>query len=159
VPETITIRIASLDEFERIRDVRVETLHHHVERIPERFQETDDPPPTREFIANILAENHGALLIAEFDDAVVAFLTVRISTPDASYLVPDVCGTVDTLGVKEEWRGQGVGRMLMDAAHEWAAAKGVTRMYLNVWEANTNALAFYEALGYATANRTLWKSL
>ena len=47
----------------------------------------------------------------------------------------------------------------MDAAHQWARARGLTRVELNVYEFNEGARAFYAALGYETLSRKLGRSL
>lgn len=51
---------------------------------------------------------------------------------------------VEELMVREDHRGQGVGRALMQAAEDWAAAHGATLVAL----ATRRAAVFYEALGY-----------
>jgi ribosomal protein S18 acetylase RimI-like enzyme len=47
----------------------------------------------------------------------------------------------------------------MEHAHRWALDKKVRHVELNVWEFNKEAIAFYDKLGYETANRRMWKSL
>ena len=50
--------------------------------------------------------------------------------------------------VREGHRGQGLGRQLMLALHEAAAALGATSIGLNVFGHNTVARTRYESLGY-----------
>ena len=52
------------------------------------------------------------------------------------------------IGIVVPRRGEGIGRMLMDAAHEQAAARGVRRVWLEVLVQNERAIALYERLGY-----------
>jgi ribosomal protein S18 acetylase RimI-like enzyme len=47
----------------------------------------------------------------------------------------------------------------MDAAQEWAIARGATAIELNVYEFNEAAQAFYRQLGYATLSRRMIKNL
>jgi len=156
---SLTIQIASLSDFDRIHNLRVETLRHHVERIPERFREVEEAPPDRSFIEGLLSDGSGALLLAAVKGVPVGFTTIRLITATPPWVIPELLATVDVLGVTRIWRGRGIGRRLMEAAHEWAREQGATRMYLNVWEANSDALAFYETLGYSVANRNLWHTL
>jgi GNAT superfamily N-acetyltransferase len=54
------------------------------------------------------------------------------------------------LFVRETWRGQGVGRQLLEHARRLATARGISHMAWFVWRQNTKALAFYEGLGAKT---------
>jgi ribosomal protein S18 acetylase RimI-like enzyme len=57
---------------------------------------------------------------------------------------------LEDLYVDESARGTGLGRALVEAAVERAAARGCRRIELDVNEQNTAALAFYESLGFTT---------
>ncbi|TCM17138.1 acetyltransferase (GNAT) family protein [Novosphingobium sp. PhB165] len=58
-------------------------------------------------------------------------------------------GWVYYLGVREEWRGQGVARALMAACEAWLIARGCPKVQLMVRGDNRAALGFYDAIGYA----------
>ena len=61
-----------------------------------------------------------------------------------------------TLGITvgREHRGQGVGRRLMEYAIDWARAGGVvTRIELNVFVRNSNAIRLYESCGFVVEGR------
>jgi ribosomal protein S18 acetylase RimI-like enzyme len=62
--------------------------------------------------------------------------------------VPRRYAVVDGLAVTAAFQHQGVGRLLMDAAHSWAAARGAGAIELNVYAFNETAIAFYRSLGY-----------
>jgi ribosomal protein S18 acetylase RimI-like enzyme len=53
-----------------------------------------------------------------------------------------------TIGIVEEWRGRGVGGMLIDAAVESSRARGLTRLELIVREENLPAIALYKKKGF-----------
>jgi ribosomal protein S18 acetylase RimI-like enzyme len=69
---------------------------------------------------------------------------------------------LEDLFVEDGVRGAGLGRALVNAALERAAARGCRRMELDVNESNTKAIAFYESLGFTTEpkppGRTLFVS-
>jgi GNAT superfamily N-acetyltransferase len=56
---------------------------------------------------------------------------------------------LEDLFVREEARGQGIGRALTVAAIERARNRGCARIELDANEANPAALALYEALGFS----------
>lgn len=53
------------------------------------------------------------------------------------------------MGIAPEFRGQGIGRRLLDATIDGARAAGLTRIELEVFSSNTNAIALYERYGFA----------
>jgi ribosomal protein S18 acetylase RimI-like enzyme len=69
---------------------------------------------------------------------------------------------LEDLYVLDEARGGGHGRALVEAAFESARRRGCRRIELDVNEQNTDALRFYEALGFLTEpkppGRTLFVS-
>lgn len=82
-----------------------------------------------------------------------------VRAPDAPALVPRRYLLVNTLAVREDRRRSGVGRSLMVSAQSWGRGRGATEVELNVWGFNRGAIAFYEALGYDTAQRRMRKAL
>lgn len=60
-------------------------------------------------------------------------------------LVRGACLHVDDLVVREDVRGQGVGRALMDFAEADARARGMASVFL---DARRDAIPFYETIGY-----------
>lgn len=76
---------------------------------------------------------------------------------------PHWSGQVDAyvgeLVVAERAEGHGVGHLLMARAEQWAQEAGHDRLTLETGAANTGALAFYAALGYATEEVVLTRAL
>lgn len=52
------------------------------------------------------------------------------------------------MGVLAEWRGKGLGRVLIDAALAAAPAVGFTRIELEAYASNTAAIALYSSRGF-----------
>jgi putative acetyltransferase len=50
--------------------------------------------------------------------------------------------------VDERHRRRGIGRMLLEAAVEWARISGVTKLELHVFPWNEPALRLYESFGF-----------
>lgn len=69
---------------------------------------------------------------------------------------------LEDLYVEDDARGAGLGRALVNAALERAGHRGCRRIELDVNEANSAAVAFYESLGFSTEpkppGRTLFLS-
>ncbi len=95
----------------------------------------------------MLANERGCVLVAEAQGRVVGMCTgqLLVSTAEGglSLLVEDVV-------VDRQWRGQGVGRLLMAAISDWAKTKDVSRLQLLADRNNEAALDFYRSQGWQT---------
>jgi GNAT superfamily N-acetyltransferase len=163
---TITIREATLLDYEALCGLFEEVDRAHREALPDLFQEA--PGPSRDFVyvRALITDSDYVVIVAEDRDAghgagtLVGCLVAMVrSSPEVPILVPVRYAMVDTLVVAQAYRGLGVGRRLMARAERWARARGIPRIELNVFEFNEGARVFYEALGYVTFSRRMVKSL
>lgn len=87
----------------------------------------------------------GCVLVAEVNGRVVGMcsgqLTVSTAEGGPALLVEDVV-------VHEDFRGEGVGSLLMERLGEWAKTKGVSRLQLLADRNNQPALEFYRKKGW-----------
>jgi ribosomal protein S18 acetylase RimI-like enzyme len=97
---------------------------------------------TASFIASVKAAN-GVHLIALVDDAVVGWCDI---TP-ASFEGMAHVGRLG-MGVKGDFRGQGIGKGLLKAALNRAFRQGLDRVELEVFRSNEWAVRLYEAHGF-----------
>ena len=58
------------------------------------------------------------------------------------------------VAVEPEAQGRGLGRAVMQAAEDWAKARGCPKFHVLVRKANEAVMGFYEALGF-TADETV----
>lgn len=68
-------------------------------------------------------------------------------------------GYVSLLAVGEGAAGQGLGRLLLQRAEEWATAQGYGSLQLDVFAGNGGGRAFYERVGFAEESLRLIKPL
>jgi ribosomal protein S18 acetylase RimI-like enzyme len=103
----------------------------------------------RETVGELLSDPNTEFLLAAPDGegpaAGICQLRYRLSV----WTGADDCWLED-LYVQDGARGTGLGRALVTAAAERAAARGCRRIELDVNEQNTAALALYEQLGFMT---------
>jgi ribosomal protein S18 acetylase RimI-like enzyme len=101
----------------------------------------------RETVGELLSDPNTEFLLAAPDGespaAGICQLRYRLSV----WTGADDCWLED-LYVHDAARGTGLGRALVIAATDRAAARGCRRMELDVNEQNTAALAFYQQLGF-----------
>jgi putative acetyltransferase len=98
----------------------------------------------RRYIRALRRYPHAALFVAESEDGeLVGRLSVARDRHPASLHVADVGLMVDI-----EWRRQGIGRALLEAAVKWARGAGVTKLELHVFPWNEAAIRLYEQVGF-----------
>jgi ribosomal protein S18 acetylase RimI-like enzyme len=85
------------------------------------------------------------VLVAEYDESVAGFASLRVPAPD---LNEPATGEITTLYVDpERWR-RGIGRALLDAAAAELRDDGCDEAVLWVYEANAAGREFYAKLGF-----------
>ncbi len=104
----------------------------------------------------LLASPNEIALIAEVGDRPAGICMATIKEPPAApFLHPVKAAHIGDLYVAEEYRRAGVGRALIESVRRAAGEKGAGRITLMVWPFNSDALRFYEKLGFATRSVTL----
>jgi GNAT superfamily N-acetyltransferase len=107
-----------------------------------------------------LAKRQGRIVLAESEDVIVAAMGFSVDE-DAAYVTDDVRrhGTVTDLVVAEEWRGRGIGRMLLAEAERLTRAEGLRRITIGALAANDRAERTYRAFGFDPYVSILVKAL
>jgi len=109
-----------------------------LESVLKLWQDAAEPTSTdsAEALAELLRHDPGALVVAETDGRIVGSV---IAGWDGWR------GAIYRLAVDPEHRRRGLGQSLLRAAEERLAALGGRRLHAIVVEANTNAVAFWDA--------------
>jgi len=95
-------------------------------------------------LASILNKPNAKIFTAEVRGHVVGY--VHGSDYDCTYWPP--LKNILALGVLEQYRGQGIGRLLVAALEEWAKADGCAGVRLVSSHHRTDAHQFYLRCGY-----------
>ncbi len=88
---------------------------------------------------------YGCCLVAEIDKSLIGHIVLSERT--FSYTKSKYV-EVENIGVSSEYRSRGIGKMLIDAAIEWAKQQGIGRLYLEACWGNTEAVKFYKNNGF-----------
>ena len=147
----IAIDFATADDLETLADLLGELFALESDLRPERNKQLrglrlilDNPQIGRLFVLRVDQEIAGMAN---------ALITVSTAEGCSVILLEDVI-------VKVVFRGQKLGRRLVEHVLEWAAGEGMPRVTLLADRDNAPALAFYERLGFApSAMRVLRKTL
>jgi RimJ/RimL family protein N-acetyltransferase len=97
----------------------------------------------RRYLKAVHRHPDAAVFVADDDGDVVGRLSLSRDPHPASRHVVDV-----GLMVAESHRGQGIGRLLLQAAVEWSRRNGIAKLELHVFPWNEPALRLYESFGF-----------
>jgi ribosomal protein S18 acetylase RimI-like enzyme len=126
-------------------------LHHQALPCLHAFP---DLPAIEQFVSNIVQDENEHLLVAELNEAIVGFVHFNVRT-DEPPMVARSYLFVSSLVIQESHRRQGIGEALMERVHQWADEHEIEEVQLGVYEFNTEAMSFYEKIGYATISRRM----
>lgn len=155
-----TIRKVTPDDLPALCTLLDEIQVLHAQALPHIFRTGDVSSHSLEHLRSVMDNPSVALFVAEEEGQVIGLIEVCVmQTADDPLLVPRRYAKVETIVVSAAHQRKGVGRALMEHAHDWARERGLDEVMLGVWEFNQGAIAFYEELGYTTAFRRMWRRL
>jgi len=101
--------------------------------------------------------NQGQIFVARHQDAGV------VGMVSAQLVISTAMGApsawIEDMVIREQFRGQGVGKALLEKAKVWAKAKGAKRVQLVADADNAAALNFYKHLDWQPTRLFAWKKL
>lgn len=101
--------------------------------------------------------DQGQIFVARHQDAgVVGMVSAQlvISTAVGAHSV-----WIEDMVVRDDFRGQGVGKALLEKAMQWAKVKGAGRIQLVADADNPAALGFYKHLDWLPTRLFAWKKI
>ncbi|MEN2427393.1 GNAT family N-acetyltransferase [Chromobacterium vaccinii] len=108
---------------------------------------------TPEKMTALIADPARQLLVMEKNSHLLGYAQLKLDEACAGCDGPSQ--EMERLYLVESHTGQGLGRRLMVAARQWAAAQpGQPRLWLRVWHGNERAIAFYRRIGMAVHGET-----
>lgn len=98
----------------------------------------------------------GQLFVVRADGRVIGMANALISVSTA---LGSAVALLEDVIVQREYRGQGLGRRLVEQVCAWAKSQGMVRVTLLADKDNSAALAFYESLGFAPSAMVVRRKL
>ena len=134
------IREVCMDDIDNgLLEVFIEGYKVHHNGRPDIFLDLSDEELKKDLI-NIF-DRLSTIVYVE-DGKVIGYLSYVIKKHHTRKL------DVDQLVIKEEHRGKGIGKKLMEKVKEIATDENCDRIELNCWMFNSSAIAMYEHIGF-----------
>ncbi len=147
------VRFAKENELGRVNELRKQVNDIHVEGKPEVFK-PGFGQELRDFIKVIWNDPEQEIVVAEDDGVICGFAVLHhINKPENPFMKERDFIDIDEFCVDKDHRRKGAASAMVSFIKEYAKEKGFSRIELNMWEFNQNALAFYEAAGFKTFRR------
>ena len=156
----IVIRNAVLQDYDdlcRLFD-QVDTIH--CEQFPAIYRKAAGPIRSIEEIQSILEDGQQCIMAACEQGKVIGLLHGFIrDTPVHPMLVMRTFAKIDSMGVDQAYKRQGVGHKLIEHFQAWAKSRGATSLELNVYHFNREAVRFYQQEGFEDVRQLMRKAI
>ena len=148
----IEIRDCAVSDLETLRDLALRTFD-------DAFRRWSDPADFDQYLeqsfntAQLETELRNPLsrfFFLHADGKLVGYLKTNVGKAQTD-LRSDTSLEIERIYVTRGHQGGGLGRALVEQAFALARQMGKRMVWLGVWEKNTNAIAFYERIGFRKA--------
>lgn len=144
----MTPRRATPDDAATLARLNTHVQSWHAAHYPEAFFPHPDPLALTQYFADRLADPACTAFLS--GDPATAYALCQLQTRETSIFSPGYRRLmIDHIAVAPEARRQGQGRALLQAARTLARDLHADEILLDTWEANTDAHAFFRAMGFA----------
>lgn len=114
------------------------------------FVEAPPLESVREFVSKLIQNNEIQFMALDSDGKVVGWCDIlRIPFPGFEH-----CGRLG-MGIIKEYRGQGIGKMLLEKAITEARHRGFIKIELEVFASNIPAINLYKKFGFKSEGRRI----
>ena len=156
----ITIRDASINDYDDLCIIYEELDEYHRVNYPELFVKPDDIPRAKEYISEIINDNTKAIFVAEAELKVVGFAECYILKSSSFPVIKKRKWVqLDNIAVSRDYQNSHIGSLLLNKVVDWTKSKEINRIELKVYSFNTNANSFYLNKGFIDLNKTMYLDL
>jgi len=152
----ITLRQADISDLSSIQELNDEVFVDNRKYDADLDLNWAQGSEGHKYFSQLLQNPEALCLIAEDDGKKIGYIA---GSPKVFSYRMSKYAELENMGVTPEYRSQGVGSMLIDKFFEWAKKKGLDKVYLSAYSANTGALAFYKKKGLVEIDVSLEKEL
>lgn len=160
LPGSFYIRPGRPADWPGILSIAAETQAAHREYRPETF--SGGAPYSQEFFQLLEQEEHCYYFVAAdcSEETVLGYILLTLQHYSRLSMLRDRSVLmIDDLGVKQEYRRQGIGSLLYETALDLGHLLPADTAELSVWEFNQGARAFFAAMGMAVKSVELEQKL
>jgi ribosomal protein S18 acetylase RimI-like enzyme len=140
----VEVRQLDSSEWEVYKEVRLRALQESPDSFGSTFEReaafSDDRWSER-----LGADDNNTFLVAELDKKVIGLVCGTLPAQNDGY------GTLYQMWVDPDYRGNGVGKILLARMIQWAMSAKLVGLALTVTTINTEAVSLYELAGFSSS--------
>jgi ribosomal protein S18 acetylase RimI-like enzyme len=145
----LTIRRATAEDAQAIATLNVPVQRLHHESRPGVFKPPCDGAEMVGHYVEVLENPDNYIFIGEVDGVPVGYVSCQVyRRPANPYSYARNFVYVDQISVNPDQRSKGYGKQLSEMVIEVARQEKISQITLSVWAFNTDAIEFYEKLGF-----------
>jgi GNAT superfamily N-acetyltransferase len=149
----ITIRETTDSQQLAALSEQVQQLHH--ELYPKIFKPFDEKAIAG-FFETVFVEREAKAFLAVDGETVLGYVLLIITDLNENpFLYPRSYVTLDQLLVLEQYRGQGVAKLLLEQAIAYTREQQIDRIELNHWTMNHAARSFFNRSGFKYSRESM----
>jgi RimJ/RimL family protein N-acetyltransferase len=149
------LRQAETSDIETIQELNTELSEMEAERYdPTINVEWTLSDQAADWYRKRINQSDGFAYVVEDNETVVGYAIGACSEPEAFREV-DKIAEMETMFLKPEYRGEGIGSELMNEFKDWAEEKDVERLRVEASADNKGAIRFYRENGFKDYSLTL----
>ena len=154
--DAVELRVATADDLHLVEPLWIAVHHQHAETMPGLAPYVSDAETwaVRGQLYEELLAKPDTLLLLVFDGAAaIGYGLAHVLALEDSW-IPDTwqtgqrIGEIESLSVLPEYRGSGLGSVLLDRLETHLRARGARDLILGVLPGNDDAIRLYERRGY-----------
>lgn len=153
------IRVADLNDLERLTELFKELHGYHVGIKPAKFRMPEDDDFFREAMTDFLNSDEWITLVHVSGGMIDGYAIFKAFNTDSPDEHPRRVCYITHFMVTESARRKGIGRELMDKVCTGARSVNCSCLRLGVNALNANAIAFDKAMGFENATMIMEKML
>lgn len=146
---TVTIKRCNLEDLHKLQEISSETFI-------ETFKEQNSPENMEAYLNKAfntsqlteeISNTSSLFYFVYFNNEVAGYLKLNLNDAQSEDMGNESL-EIERIYIKNEFQKHGLGKYLMNIATDVAMQQNKKKIWLGVWEANENAIAFYKKLGF-----------
>jgi ribosomal protein S18 acetylase RimI-like enzyme len=133
-------------------------MDYHVPFDPAYARSDDAADNWVKYVKSRLSDDSCRLFVAETAGLVVGYVGAVVKEYPPVFEVLKY-GFIEEIAVTREYRQQGIGRQLAEAAISWLKSTGVTELNVKIDVANEASMALFRGRGFEARSQTLTRKL
>lgn len=147
------IRLAKLVDISNISTLYRTLFQTMAELQIEYYRKADQDV---DFLKSVINSDTKDILVAEEDEQIIGFVLVQqLDTPPYACIVPHRYTLLMDIVVSDLYRGQGIGRALIEEAKLWSKRRGSEYIELSVVSQNRSAIEIYKSLQFVECTKIM----